>query len=82
MLALGIVTALGRLIPRFLHRQSFTVSDCFLIASIGNAVALFITDVMTYRWGGMGESDASSDALAISLKKVGCLFFKAGGATS
>jgi hypothetical protein len=30
-------------LARFLQRQSFTVSDYFLIASIGNAVALFIT---------------------------------------
>jgi hypothetical protein len=78
LLVLGIVTASGRLVPRFLQRQSFTVSDSFLIASICNAVALFITDVMTYRWGGMGESEVeSSDALAISLKKVGCVFSEA-----
>jgi hypothetical protein len=73
LLVLGIVTALGRLIPRILQRQSFTVSDSFLIASIYNAVVLFITNVMTYRWGGMEDIHVE----LISLKKVGCVFFKA-----
>ena len=77
LLVVSIVTAFGRLIPRFFQRQSFTVSDCFLIASICNAVALFTTDVMTYRWGGMGEGHVELDARAIDLKKVSCVFFEA-----
>lgn len=77
LLALGILLASCRLVPRFLQRQYPTVSDSFLIASVCNGVALFITDVMTYSWGGMGEVDLEpSAARAISLKKVGCWLFK------
>jgi hypothetical protein len=33
------------------------VSDSFLIASILDCLGLFITDALTYRWGGMSEDD-------------------------
>jgi hypothetical protein len=63
-----------------LQRQSPTVSDSLLIASILNAFALFITDTLTYSWGGMAEDDADapepSVARRIALKKVpGALFY-------
>ncbi|KAH9881158.1 hypothetical protein J1614_001653 [Plenodomus biglobosus] len=73
LLALAMLIASGRLIPRLLHRQRPTTSDNFLIASILNAIALFITDVMTYSWGGMSDDpDAPelSEDRAIALKKV------------
>ncbi|KAJ4400017.1 hypothetical protein N0V91_008992 [Didymella pomorum] len=74
LLALAILLASGRLVPRFLQRQSPTTSDSFLIASILNALALFITDILTYSWGGMAGDDADapepSDAQRIALKKV------------
>lgn len=73
-MALALLLASGRLIPRFLLRQYPTVSDSFLIASILNAIGLFITDVLTYEWGGMGGDDPDapgpSDARVIALKKV------------
>lgn len=69
--------ASGRLIPRLIQRQYPTLSDSFLIASILNTIALFATDVMTYKMGGMDEYDPTapepSVAQAIALKKVGCL---------
>jgi hypothetical protein len=47
------------------------VSDSFLIASILNASGLFITDTLTYVWGGMAEEDTeSSISRIIELKKV------------
>ncbi|KAJ4986625.1 archaeal flagellin n-terminal-like domain-containing protein [Stagonosporopsis vannaccii] len=71
LLVLATLLALCRLVPRLVQRQHPTPSDTFLIASILNAVALFITDVMTYSWGGMSEdAPEPSVARAISLKKV------------
>ena len=73
MLVLAVLIASGRLIPRLLQRQSLTLSDSFLVASLLNAVALFTTDVMTYSWGGMSDdADAPepSPARQIGLKKV------------
>ncbi|KAH9874301.1 hypothetical protein IAQ61_004932 [Plenodomus lingam] len=73
VLVLAMLVASGRLVPRFLQRQLPTVSDDFLIASILNAVALFITDLMTYRWGGMSDDwdmEDTSIAREIALKKV------------
>jgi hypothetical protein len=50
------------------------LSDSFLIASILNAIALFITDVITYNWGGMDEYDPDAPeppaSQQIALKKV------------
>jgi hypothetical protein len=50
------------------------VSDSLLIASILNAIALFATDTMTYKLGGMDEYDASAPeppiSRVIALKKV------------
>jgi hypothetical protein len=72
LLTLAIIIASGRLIPRLLQRQQPTVSDSFLIASILNAIGLFATDVLTYKWGGMADDDAPkpSTAQLIALKKV------------
>ncbi|KAF2123835.1 hypothetical protein P153DRAFT_351315 [Dothidotthia symphoricarpi CBS 119687] len=85
LLALAILLASGRLIPRFLQRQYPTISDSFLIAAIINAIALFITDVMTYKWGGMAEDDPDapepSIAHVVALKKVqfaGSYFYDTG----
>jgi hypothetical protein len=49
------------------------VSDSFLIASILDCLGLFITDALTYRWGGMSEDDVEipTDQLK-ALKKVSC----------
>jgi hypothetical protein len=46
-----------------------TVSDIFLILSILNAIALFVTDVMTYKLGGMSEDEPPEENL-IKLGKV------------
>ncbi|KAF2441556.1 hypothetical protein P171DRAFT_434216 [Karstenula rhodostoma CBS 690.94] len=68
-MALAIVIASGRLVPRALQRIYPTPSDSFLIASIFNMLALFITDTMTYQLGGMSDSEPS-EADLIKLKKV------------
>ena len=69
-----MLLASGRLVPRFLQQHDPTVSDSLLIASILNAIELFITDTLTYKWGGMAEEDDSSSvpskAHIIALKKV------------
>jgi hypothetical protein len=72
-MALAMLIASGRLVPRLLQRQSLTVSDNFLIISIFNTVGLFITDTLTYKWGGMAEDEGASEqsvADIIALKKV------------
>jgi hypothetical protein len=48
------------------------LSDCFLIASILDAIGLFVTDVMTYKWGGMAGDNAPEPPTEqlIALKKV------------
>lgn len=68
-MALAIVLASGRLLPRALQRVHPTASDSFLIASILNMLALFITDTMTYQLGGMSDAEPS-EADLITLKKV------------
>jgi hypothetical protein len=74
MLGLAILIASGRLVPRIIQRQHPTVSDSFLIASILNAIGLFITDTLTYHWGGMAAEDADAPEPSvdqiIALKKV------------
>ncbi|KAJ8117177.1 hypothetical protein OPT61_g1556 [Boeremia exigua] len=74
LLVLATLLASCRLVPRFLQRHYPTLSDCFLVASILDAFALFITDVMTYSWGGMSggsvKTSEPSTTRAISLKKV------------
>ncbi|EMD63946.1 hypothetical protein COCSADRAFT_182109 [Bipolaris sorokiniana ND90Pr] len=71
LLGLSTFVASGRLVPRFVQRQHLTLSDCFLVASILDAIGLFVTDVLTYEWGGMAEDEVEmSDARAIALKKV------------
>jgi hypothetical protein len=74
LLALAIFVASGRLVPKIWQRQYPTLSDSFLIASILNTIALFITDFMTYKLGGMEEYDPTapepSISQAIALKKV------------
>jgi hypothetical protein len=56
------------------------VSDSFLIASILNAIGLFATDVLTYKWGGMADDDAPepSTAQLVALKKVSHLLVWSG----
>ncbi|EAT76514.1 hypothetical protein HBI56_230980 [Parastagonospora nodorum] len=72
LLSLAILIASGRLLPRLAQRAQPTASDSFLIASILNAIGLFVTDVMTYKWGGMAGDDAPEPPTAqlIALKKV------------
>lgn len=66
-----MLVASGRLVPRLLQRQRLTLSDCLLVASILDAIGLFITDVMTYELGGMSEEELeTTDAQQIALKKV------------
>ncbi|KAL5119920.1 hypothetical protein ACEQ8H_002282 [Pleosporales sp. CAS-2024a] len=83
LLSLAILVASGRLVPRLVQRLQLTVSDGFLVASIINAMGLFATDTMTYKWGGMADDDApepSTDGL-IALKKVqfaGNVFYDTG----
>lgn len=74
LLVLALLLASARLVTRLLQKQYPTVSDSFLIASVLNAIALFITDVMTYKWGGMSEYDPDAPEppieRTIALKKV------------
>lgn len=71
LLALAMLVASGRLVPRFLQRQCPTVSDSLLIASILDAIGLFVTDYLTYTWGGMSDDvPEPSVARVIALKKV------------
>jgi len=74
LLALAIFISSGRLVPRFLQQQRLTVSDGFLIAAVINAIGLFITDTLTYKWGGMADesADGAEPSLdqVIALKKV------------
>lgn len=71
LLALAMLVASGRLVPRFLQRQYPTVSDSLLIASILDAIGLFVTDYLTYIWGGMSDDvPEPSTARVIALKKV------------
>ncbi|KAL5378365.1 hypothetical protein DPSP01_009122 [Paraphaeosphaeria sporulosa] len=69
LMALAIMLASGRLVPRVLQHIHPTTSDSFLIASILNMLALFITDTMTYKLGGMSDA-GPSEADLIKLKKV------------
>ena len=69
LLALALVLASGRLVPRCIQRMNPTASDIFLIISILNTIALFTTDVMTYKMGGMSDDDPPEETLA-KLKKV------------
>jgi len=69
-MALAIFLASGRLVPRLLQRQYPTVSDSLLIASILDAIGLFVTDYLTYIWGGMTDDAEASTARVIALKKV------------
>ncbi|KAF9738543.1 archaeal flagellin n-terminal-like domain-containing protein [Paraphaeosphaeria minitans] len=69
LMALAMVLASGRLVPRAVQRIHPTASDSFLIASILNMLALFITDTMTYKLGGMSEAEPS-EADLVKLKKI------------
>ena len=78
LLGLAILIASGRLLPRSLQHQRLNTSDGFVIASIVDAIGLFITDVLTYKWGGMSDDESSpagSDSedtvkQLVALKKV------------
>ena len=71
LLALAMLLASGRLVPRLIQRQCPTVSDSLLIASILDAIGLFITDYLTYIWGGISDDvPEPSTARVIALKKV------------
>lgn len=71
LLALCMLVASGRLVPRLVLRQHLTLSDCLLIASILDAIGLFVTDTLTYELGGMSEKEtAAPDSQLIALKKV------------
>lgn len=73
-MAVATLIACGRLVPRLLQQQRLNVSDWFLVASILDALGLFITDTLTYKWGGMSDEDLgeSEEAMKklIALKKV------------
>ncbi|KAK2051222.1 archaeal flagellin N-terminal-like domain-containing protein [Colletotrichum caudatum] len=58
LLTLAVSLVLTRLCLRLVQqRQTLTVSDWFLIVSIIDAIALFSTDAMAYKLGGMDEYD-------------------------
>ncbi|KAI8266523.1 hypothetical protein K4K58_009607 [Colletotrichum sp. SAR11_239] len=58
LLSLAIVFVFARLFLRLVRqRQKLTLSDWILIASLCDAIALFITDAMAYNLGGMDEYD-------------------------
>ncbi|KAK1995323.1 archaeal flagellin N-terminal-like domain-containing protein [Colletotrichum falcatum] len=58
LLTLAVSLVLVRLYLRVIRqRQTLTVSDWFLIISIIDAIALFSTDALAYRLGGMDEYD-------------------------
>lgn len=71
-MALAIFIASGRLIPRLVTLQRLNVSDWFLVASILDAIGLFTTDYLTYKFGGMGGVDSPDSTIEqdIALKKV------------
>ncbi|KAK1573749.1 archaeal flagellin N-terminal-like domain-containing protein [Colletotrichum navitas] len=75
LLTLAVTLVLARLYLRLiLQRQTPTLSDWFLIASILDAIALFSTDTMAYKLGGMDEYDPfapeAPEDQQISLMKV------------
>jgi hypothetical protein len=74
LLALAMFVASGRLVPRLWQRLHLTLSDTFLIASVIDATCLFITDALTYKWGGMADNSSDgpepSANQMIALKKV------------
>ncbi|KAK2008215.1 archaeal flagellin N-terminal-like domain-containing protein [Colletotrichum eremochloae] len=58
LLTLAVSLVLARLYLRlYRQHQTLTLSDCFLIVSILDAIALFSTDAMAYKLGGMDEYD-------------------------
>ncbi|KAK2034862.1 archaeal flagellin N-terminal-like domain-containing protein [Colletotrichum zoysiae] len=58
LLTLAVFLVLARLYVRLLQqRRTLTVSDWLLIVSILDAIALFSTDAMAYKLGGMDEYD-------------------------
>jgi hypothetical protein len=70
LMALALLLASGRLVPRLVQRQYPTLSDSLLIASILDIIGLFVTDYLTYIWGGMTDDAEASTARVIALKKV------------
>ncbi|PVH92586.1 hypothetical protein DM02DRAFT_619851 [Periconia macrospinosa] len=74
LMVLAIFLASARIVTRLLQRQYPTVSDSFLIASVLNTIGLFITDALTYKYGGMEDYDPNSPVppveVTIALKKV------------
>lgn len=58
LLAVSTLLVLARLSLRTIRqRQHLTVSDWFLVASLLDAAALFATDTVAYKLGGMDEYD-------------------------
>ncbi|KAK1978704.1 archaeal flagellin N-terminal-like domain-containing protein [Colletotrichum cereale] len=58
LLTLAVSLVLARLYLRLIRQhQTLTVSDWFLIISILDVIALFSTDAMAYKLGGMDEYD-------------------------
>ncbi|KDN67119.1 putative archaeal flagellin N-terminal-like domain-containing protein [Colletotrichum sublineola] len=58
LLTLAVSLVLARLYLRlYRQHQTLTLSDFFLIVSILDAIALFSTDAMAYKLGGMDEYD-------------------------
>ncbi|KAM0331403.1 hypothetical protein ACHAQA_003076 [Verticillium albo-atrum] len=70
LLVFTILIVVARLLVRLVRqRQDLTVCDWLLVASMLNATALFITDVLAYKLGTLGPYPESV-ADQISLKKV------------
>ncbi|KAH8178258.1 archaeal flagellin n-terminal-like domain-containing protein [Sarocladium implicatum] len=76
LLAIAILLTSLRLFLRLgLQRTRLTTSDWLLVVSILNCIALFTTDTMAYKLGGMDDYDdpnggPQGDAEALSLMKV------------
>ncbi|CAJ0553193.1 Ff.00g117050.m01.CDS01 [Fusarium sp. VM40] len=75
LLGVSALLVLARLTLRTIRqRQSLTISDWFLIASLLDAAALFGTDTAAYNLGGMDEYDPNAPERSITdqitLKKV------------
>lgn len=67
LLALAVVlTSLRLLLRLVLQRTRLTVSDWLLVASVLDAVALLVTDTMTYNLGGMDEYDPDAPPIPVA----------------
>ncbi|CAG9972553.1 unnamed protein product [Clonostachys byssicola] len=86
LLSIALIFILSRLFLRLvLSRTRLTLSDWLLIASGADAIALFISDAMTYKLGGMDDYDPDApetpvdvDIALMKLAFAGNYFYDAG----